>query len=143
MILFKKNNQTCFDATIENNVFILESETGQYYWFNETASILWNSLEKPKSLQQLASILFNLNPDLTFLTIEYHIKQWIKEAIKKNLIYLSTENAEHTTLNFLSAEDNRYINPINFIPPKTHSLDCNNIQGTASSFNTDNFQTGS
>lgn len=42
VVFLKQNNGLCFYTAIDEWVFVLDSENGQCYWFNETASQLEN-----------------------------------------------------------------------------------------------------
>ncbi len=51
---------------IDGALLILDHEQGQIHQFNETASFIWNNLERAKSAEQLATLLtchFDVNAE--------------------------------------------------------------------------------
>ncbi|MDP1574852.1 MAG: PqqD family protein [Coxiellaceae bacterium] len=142
-VLLKQNNELFFYTMIEDKIFILDSENGQYYWFNETASQLWCWLEKPISAAQLTQKLLK-NANSQAVISNHSIESWINDALAKNLICIYQDNDCNITEGLLSATvKDGDIKHINFTPPKTYSLEANSIHGASNEFQTDNFETGS
>lgn len=141
-ILLKQNNEF-FYTTIEDQVFVLDSEKGQYYWFNETASQLWFWLEKPISVDHLTQqLLQNIHSETEISP--NNIESWVNDALAKNLLCIYEDKDCHIMDGLLSATiKDGYAKHLDFTPPKTYSLDARNIHGTSSQFHTDNFETGS
>jgi hypothetical protein len=140
-VVLKQNNGLCFYTVIDDRVFVLDSENGQYFWFNETASQLWCWLEKPMSSAQLTQqLLKNANPQTVISN--HNIEDWINDALAKNLLCIYEDDDCNTTEGLLPATVEG-IKHINFTPPKTYSLEARNIHGASDEFQTDNFETGS
>lgn len=142
-VLLKRNNELCFYTMIEDRIFVLDSENGQYYWFNETASQLWTWLEKPISAAQLTQRLLQ-NANSQTVISNHSIEDWINDALAKNLLCIHEDNVCNTTEGLLpTTVRDGYIQHINVTPPKTYSLEPSSIHGGPSEFQTDNFETGS
>lgn len=142
-VLLKQNNGFCFYTVIDDQVFVLDSESGQYFWFNETASQLWCWLEKPMTAVQLTQqLLKKANPQTVISN--HHIDDWINDALAKNLLCLYEDDDCNTMAGLLPATvEDIYIKHINVTPPQTYALDARNIHGASNEFQTDNFETGS
>lgn len=142
-VLLKQNDRFCFYTTIEDRVFVLDSENGQYYWFNETASQLWRWLERPISSAQLAQQILR-NANLQSVISRHNIDDWISDALEKNLLCIYEDDDYDATEGFLSPTvEDLNVTHINFTPPKTYSLEASSIHGASNEFQTDNFETGS
>lgn len=142
-VLLKQNDERCFYTRIEDRIFVLEREKGQYYWFNETASQLWSWLEKPISVVQLTQQLLQHTHSQTVMS-HHSIERWIEDALAKNLLCVFEDNHCNTTDGvLLDSSIDGYIKHGRFTPPKTHTLEVANIHGASNEFQTDNFETGS
>lgn len=85
-----KRNKNIIFKYVEDTVYILDPYNTVIRTLNETASFLWNSLEKPKSINELTKLVCK-EFAVSQQQAENDIKEFISNYIEEGLLLLKEE----------------------------------------------------
>ena len=77
--------ENCITTKIENITILLNLETGKYIKLNESASIIWETIEQSNSVDHLKEIVSELM-NASINEIGDDIESFLEEAIEKKII---------------------------------------------------------
>lgn len=84
MKVYKLSENQIF-TKVSGETVILDQETGEYFGLNETATLVWDALEKsPKSFQALKSVVlenYSVEEETCVVDLEYIINEFLKNNL--------------------------------------------------------------
>ena len=69
---------------------ILELNSGVYYGLNETGSLIWNSIQQSKTLEEIQDVIlekYEVEPQ----TCTYYILELVQDLVDKGLVTVENE----------------------------------------------------
>jgi hypothetical protein len=144
----KRNAKEVVETEWDGRVILLQGETFQIHHFNEAASEAWRLLDTPQSVSSLAIKLYNTVTPSPLLANA--LIAWVEQALDKQLLDHLPDSAEHLSTPYTDLSQQASITKSlddmhDFQLPlfiESCDLSSSAIQGN-STFQTDNFQTGS
>jgi len=83
-VKFSQSNSV-YSKKIDGKWVVLKKNGGHYYSFNDTAGLLWESLKKPMSNQNMSDLLVK-QFGIDLKTAKEDVEEFIEDGIKDGLI---------------------------------------------------------
>jgi len=74
---------------LKDNIVAVNLDDGNYFTFNETASIIWQQVDQGKSLEEIKVLLKSEFPEIEEQTLKDDLDDIIKCWLSEKLIFLN------------------------------------------------------
>ncbi len=84
-------NENVFSSEIDNEVVLMNADSGSYYGFDDIVSLIWNIIEEPKTIKEICDKLMEVY-HIDYETCLKDVTELLENLIKEECITCDTKN---------------------------------------------------